>query len=77
MGWGNKGKVRSFQGKMRTKGQILRGKVVQRQYKATGNISEIDNRETMEHANLFQGNKGTGTTPLGRAPIITGPLRTN
>ena len=47
-------------------GQILRGTGEQRQYWGTGNIRKpiFDFWGTGELANLFQGNKGTGT-PLG------------
>ena len=45
------------------KGQILRGTGEQRQYWGTGNIRKqiFDFWGTGEQANLFQGNKGTGT----------------
>ena len=53
-------------GEQGNKGQILRGTGEQRQYWGTGNIrKQIFNFwGTGEQANLFQGNKGTGT-PLG------------
>ena len=45
--------------------QILRGTGEQRQYWRTGNRRKqiFDFRGTGEKANLFQGNKGTGTPP--------------
>ena len=51
-----------FQG---NKGQILRETWGQRQYWGTGNIRKhiFDFWGTGEQANLFQGNKGTGTPP--------------
>ena len=47
------------------KGQILRETGEQRQYWGTGNIRKqiFDFWGTGEQANLFQGNKGTGTPP--------------
>ena len=63
---GNKGKRVFISGEQGNKGQILRGTGEQRQYWRTGNIrKQIFNFwGTREQANLFQGNKGTGT-PLG------------
>ena len=50
---------------------ILRGTGEQRQYWGTGNIRKhiFDFWGTGEQANLFQGNKGTGTPP-GRASTL-------
>ena len=50
-------------GEQGNKGQILRGTGEQRQYWGTGNIRKqiFDFWGTGEQANLFQGNKGTGT----------------
>ena len=58
----NRGKGYLFQG---NKDQILIGTGEQRQYWGTGNIRKqiFDFRGTGEQANLFQGNKGTGTPP--------------
>ena len=68
---GNRGKGYLFQG---NKGQILRGTGEQRQYWGTWNIRKqiFDFQGTGEQANLFQGNKGTGTPPPpGRASSLT------
>ena len=58
-------------GEQGNKGQILRGTGEQRQYWGTGNIRKqiFDFWGTGEQANLFQGNKGTGTPP----PPLGGP----
>ena len=50
-------------GEQGNNGQILRGTEEQRQYRGTGNIRKqsFDFWGTGEQANLFQGNKGTGT----------------
>ena len=67
---GNRGKRVFISGGQGNKCQILRGTGEQRQYWGIGNIRKqiFDFWGTGEQANLFQGNKGTGT-PLG------GPLR--
>ena len=63
---GNRGKRVFISGEQGNKGQILRGTGEQRQHWGTGNIRKqiFDFGGTGEQANLFQGNKGTGT-PLG------------
>ena len=68
---GNRGTRAFISGEQGNKGQILRGTREQRQYWGTGNIRKqiFDFWGTGEQANLFQGNKGTGTPP-GRASII-------
>ena len=65
---GNRGTRAFISGEQGNKGQILRGTGEQRQYWGTGNIENqiFDIWGTGEQANLFQGNKGTGTPP-GRA----------
>ena len=65
---GNRGTRAFISGEQGNKGQILRGTGEQRQYWGTGNIRKqiFDFWGTGEQANLFQGNKGTGTPP-GRA----------
>ena len=64
--WGNRGKRAFISGEQGNKAQILRGTGEQRQYWGTGNIRKqvFDFWGTGEQADLFQGNKGTGT-PLG------------
>ena len=64
---GNRGKRAFISGEQGNKGQILRETGEQRQYWGTGNIRKqiLDLLGTGEQANLFQGNKGTGT-PLGK-----------
>ena len=54
-------------GEQGNKDQILRGTGEQRQYWGTGNVRKqiFDFGGTGEHANLFQGNKGTGTPREG------------
>ena len=66
---GNRGTRALIFGEQGNKGQILRGTGEQRQYFGTGNIRKqiFDFGGTGEQANLFQGNKGTGT-PLGGPP---------
>ena len=62
---GNRGTRAFISGEQGNKGQILRGTGKQGQYWGKGNIENIfDFWGTEEQANLFQGNKGTGT-PLG------------
>ena len=63
---GNRGNRAFISGEQGNKGQILRGTGEQRPYWGTGNIRKqiFDFGGTGEQANLFQGNKGTGT-PLG------------
>ena len=63
---GNRGKRVFISGEQGNKCQILRGTGEQRQHWGTGNIRKqiFDFLGTGEQANLFQGNKGTGT-PLG------------
>ena len=53
----------------------LRGTGEQRQYWGTGNIRKqiFDFWGTGEQANLFQGNKGTGTPRPGRASLLIKP----
>ena len=66
--WGNRRKSVFISGEQENKGQILRETGEQRQYWGTGNITKqiFDFWGTGEQANLFQGNKGTGTpSPLG------------
>ena len=65
----NRGNRAFISGEQGNKGQILRGTEEQRQYWGTGNIRKqiFDFWGTGEQANLFQGNKGTGTPPPGRA----------
>ena len=66
--WGNMGKRVFISGEQGNKCQILRRIWEQRQYWGTGNIRKqiLDFWGTGEQANLFQGNKGTGTpSPLG------------
>ena len=67
---GNRGKRVFISGEQGKKGQILRGTGEQRHYWGTGNIRKqiFDFWGTWEQANLFQGNKGTGTP--GRASLI-------
>ena len=69
---GNRGKRVFISGEEGSKGQILRGTGEQRQYWGTGNIRKqiFDFWGTWEQANLFQGNKGTGTPPPGRASLL-------
>ena len=71
---GNRGNRAFISWEQGNKGQILRGTGEQRQYWGTENI-----RKQIfyfwgigEQANLFQGNKGTGTPPppLGRASVV-------
>ena len=64
--FGNRGNRAFISGEQGNKGQVLRGTGEQRQYCGTRNIrNQIFNfGGTGEQANLFQGNKGTGT-PLG------------
>ena len=73
---GNRGNGAFISGEQGNKGQILRGTGEQRQYWGTGNISKqiFDFWGTGEQANLFQGNKGTGTPPppMGRPHL--GPI---
>ena len=54
-------------GEQGKRGIYFRGTGEQRQYWGTGNIRKqiFDFWVTREQANLFQGNKGTGTAPLG------------
>ena len=68
---GNRGTRAFISGEQGNKGQILKGTGEQRQYWGTGNIRKqiFDFWGTGEQANLFQGNKGTGTPP-GRASCI-------
>ena len=68
---GNRGERVFISGEQGNKGQILRGTGEQRQYWGTGNIRKqiFDFWGTGEQANLFQGNKGTGT-PLGGPPFF-------
>ena len=70
---GNRGGRVFISGEQGNKGQILRGTGEQRQYWGTGNIRKqiFDFWGTGEQANLFQGNKGTGTPPPppGRASL--------
>ena len=68
---GNRGKRVFISGEQGNKGQILMGTGEQRQYLGTGNIRKqiFDFLGTGEQANLFQGNKGTGTAP-GRASKV-------
>ena len=56
------------------KGQIFRETGEQRQYWGTGNISKqiFDFWGTGEQANLFQGNKGTGTPSWEGLIIVNG-----
>ena len=63
---GNRGKRVFVSWEQGNKCQILRGTGEQRQYWGIRNIRKqiFDFLGTGEHANLFQGNKGTGT-PLG------------
>ena len=67
-GFGKQGKKVFISGEQGSNGQILRGTGEQKQYWGTGNIRKqiFDFLGTGEQANLFQGNKGTGTPP-GRA----------
>ena len=69
---GNRGKRVFISGEQGNKGQILWGTGEQRQYWGTGNIRNqiFDFWGTGEQANLFQGNKGTGT-PLGGPHYLT------
>ena len=70
---GNRGSRTFISGEQGNKGQILRGTGEQRQYWGTGNIRKqiFDFWGTEEQANLFQGNKGTGTPhPPWRASSI-------
>ena len=62
-GLGEQGKRVFISGEHGNKGHILRGSGEQRQYWGTGNIrKQIFNFwGTGEQANLYQGNKGTGT----------------
>ena len=71
---GNRGKRYLFQG---NKGQILRGTWEQRQYWGAGNIRKhiFDFWGTGEQANLFQGNKGTGTPPPWEGLIFNGCIK--
>ena len=64
-GFGNRGNRAFISGEQGNKGQILRGTGEQRQYWGTGNIRKqiFDFWGTGEQANLFQGNKETGTPP--------------
>ena len=70
---GNRGTRTFISGDQGNKGQNLRGTGEQRQYWGTGNIRKqtFDFWGTGEQANLFQGNKGTGTPPPpGRASFM-------
>ena len=62
---GNRGNRAFISGEHGNKGQILRGTGEQRQYWGTGNIRKqfFNFCGIEEQANLFQGNKGTGTPP--------------
>ena len=64
-GFGEQGKQGIYFRGMGNKGQILRGTWEQRQHRGTGNIRKqiFDFWGTGEQANLFHGNKGTGTPP--------------
>ena len=75
--WGNMEKMVFISGEQGNKGQILRRIWEQRQFWGTGNIRKqiLDFGGTGEQANLFQGNKGTGTPsppppPPGRASVM-------
>ena len=60
---GNRGNRAFISGEQGNKGHILRESGEQRQYWGTGNIRK-QIFDFWGQANLFQGNKGTGT-PLG------------
>ena len=64
---GKRGKRAFISGEQGNKGKLLRGTGEQRQYWGTGMIRKqiFDFLGTGEHANLFQGNSGTGTPPGG------------
>ena len=70
---GNRGNRAFISGEQGNKGQILKGTREQRQFWGTGNIRKhvFDFFGTGEQANLFQGNKGTGTPP----PPLGGPQK--
>ena len=70
--WGTGEKRVFISGEQGNKCQIFRGTGEQRQYWETGNIRKqiFHFWGTGEQANLFQGNKGTGTPP----PPLGGPL---
>ena len=75
---GNRGTRAFISGEQGNKGQILRGTGEQRQYLGTGNIRKqiFDFWGTGGQANLFQGNKGTGTPPLeGLTLSLEGPCK--
>ena len=65
------GKKGFISGEQRNKCQILRGIWEQIRYLRTGNLRKqiFDTLGTWEQANLFKGNKGTGTLP-GRVSRI-------
>ena len=65
---GNRGNRTFISGEQGNESQNLSGTGEQRQYWGTGNIRKhiFNFWGTGEQANLFQGNKGTGTLP-GRA----------
>ena len=73
-GFGEQGKRVFISGEQGNEDQILRRTGEQRQYWGTGNIRKqiFDFWGTGEQANLFQGNKGTGTPP----PPLGGPQHT-
>ena len=70
---GNRG-IRAFiSGEHGNKGHILRGTGEQRQYWGTGKNKKtifFDFWGTGEQANLFKGNKGTGTPPPLEGPSL-------
>ena len=74
---GNRGTRAFISREQGNKGQILRGTGEQRQYWRTGNIRKqiFDFWGTGEQANLFQGNKGTGTPLGGPHSFSTASLR--
>ena len=74
---GNRGNRAFISGGQRNKGQILRGTGEQRHYWGTGNIRKqiFEFWGTGDQANLFQGNKGTGTPPW-EGLIYTGLIKT-
>ena len=63
--WGNRGNRAFISGEQGNKDQLLRWTGEQRQYWGTGNIRKqiFHFWGTGEQANLFQGNKETGTPP--------------
>ena len=72
--FGEQGKRVFISEEQGNKGQIVRGTGEQRQYWGTGNIRKqiFDFGGTGEQANLFQGNKGTGTPPpLGGPHLLS------